>query len=164
VGELNQMERETLEKEILAIVSELIEKMGFSATVEIKNGEEEGRDVIICDIKTEDSNFLIGQYGLNLQSLQHIVRVIMRKRIEEPVNFILDVNSYRQEKNESIVRLAKNLAEEVISGKKEIVMRPMTAYERRIVHMELSQNDQIKTESIGEGESRRIVVKPIEMA
>ncbi|MFA5961404.1 MAG: R3H domain-containing nucleic acid-binding protein [Parcubacteria group bacterium] len=158
------MERELLEKEVVTIVEELIGKMGFEATVTIKNGEEEGKDVIICDIRTEDSNFLIGQYGLNLQSLQHIVRVMMRKRIEEPVNFILDVNSYRQEKNESIVRLAKNLAEEVVAGKKEIVMRPMTAYERRIVHMELSKNELIKTESIGEGESRRIVVKPMELA
>jgi spoIIIJ-associated protein len=150
-----------VEKELKEIVEELIGKMGFVATVEIRNDEEEGKSVIICDIKTEDSNFLIGQYGLNLQSLQHLVRVIIRKRIAEPVNFILDVNKYRQEKNDSIVRLAKNLAEEVVAGKKEIVMRPMTAYERRIVHMELSKNDQIETESIGEGESRRIVIRPL---
>jgi spoIIIJ-associated protein len=157
------MEREQLAKEVVTIVTELIGKMGFVATVEAKEEEEEGKEVVICDIKTEDSSFLIGQYGLNLQSLQHIVRVIMRKRLEEPVNFILDVNSYRQEKNDSIVRLAKNLAQEVVMEKKELVMRPMTAYERRIVHMELSKNDQIKTESIGEGESRRIVIKPVEL-
>ncbi|MCX6761694.1 MAG: hypothetical protein NTY33_02515 [Candidatus Moranbacteria bacterium] len=156
------MERAQLEKEIVGIVAELIEKMGFIATVKVRDAQEEGKDMIVCDIKTEDSNFLIGQYGLNLQSLQHIVRVIIRKRLEEPVNFILDVNSYRQEKNDSIVRLAKNLAQEVIVEKKEVVMRPMTAYERRIVHMELSKNNQIKTESIGEGESRRIVIKPLE--
>jgi spoIIIJ-associated protein len=156
------MEREQLAKEVVTIVTELIGKMGFIATVEVKNEEEEGKEVIICDIKTEDSNFLIGQYGLNLQSLQHIVRVIIRKRLPESVNFILDVNSYRQEKNDSIARLAKNLAQEVVTEKKEVVMRPMTAYERRIVHMELSKNDQIKTESIGEGESRRIVIKPSE--
>ena len=155
------MEREQLEKEIVAIVTELVGKMGFSATVEVRNGQEEEKEVIICDIKTEDSNFLIGHYGLNLQSLQHIVRVIIRKRVTEPVNFIFDVNSYRQEKNDSIVRLAKNLAEEAVTEKKEVVMRPMTAYERRIVHMELSQNDRIITESIGEGESRRIVIKPV---
>lgn len=156
------MERERLEKEVTTIVEELIAKMGFTATIETKEGQEEGKDVIICNINTEDSNFLIGQYGLNLQSLQHIVRVIIRKRLEEPVNFILDVNSYRQEKNDSIVRLAKNLAQEAMIEKKEVTMRPMTAYERRIVHMELSKNDQIKTESIGEGESRRIVIKPVE--
>lgn len=155
------MEEVLLEKEIKGIVEELIERMGFTATIEIKNGEENGKGVIVCDIKTEDSNFLIGQYGLNLQSLQHLARVIIRKRVAEPVNFILDVNLYRQEKNDSIVRLAKNLAQEVILGKKELVMRPMTAYERRIVHMELSKNNQIETESIGEGESRRIVIKPL---
>ncbi len=162
MGELNQMEREMLEKEITTIVEELLVKMGFAATIEIKDGQEEGKDAIIYNIKTEDSNFLIGQYGMNLQSLQHIVRVIIRKRLLEPVNFILDVNSYRQEKNDSIVRLAKNLAQEAVMEKRDVVMRPMTAYERRIVHMELSKDDRIKTESIGEGENRRIMIKPLE--
>ena len=157
------MERVLLEEEIVAIVAEFLEKMGFIATVEIKNKQEDGKEVIACNIKTEDSSFLIGQYGSNLQSLQHIIRVIIRKKSTEPINFFLDVNSYRQEKNESIVHLAKNLAQEAVSGKKEIIMRPMTAYERRIVHMELAQNNQIKTESIGEGESRRIVIKSVEI-
>jgi spoIIIJ-associated protein len=160
---LNNMEQENVEQEIVAIVEGLISKMGFVSSIEMKKAEED-EDVIICNIKTEDSSFLIGQYGLNLQSLQHIARVIIRKKIIQPVNFILDVNSYRQEKKDSVVRLARNLAEEVIGGKSEIVMRPMTAYERRIVHIELSKNDRIKTESIGEGESRRIVIKLIEIA
>ncbi|MFZ2188481.1 MAG: R3H domain-containing nucleic acid-binding protein [Candidatus Moraniibacteriota bacterium] len=156
------MEQENVEQEIVAIVEGLISKMGFVSSIEMKKLEEDG-DVIICNIKTDDSSFLIGQYGLNLQSLQHIARVIIRKKIVQPVNFILDVNSYRQEKKDSVVRLARNLAEEVINGKSEIIMRPMTAYERRIVHMELSKNDRIKTESIGEGDSRRIVIKPLEI-
>jgi spoIIIJ-associated protein len=158
------MDGDLLEKEIIGIVKELIEKMGFVATTEVRRGEEDDKDMIICDIKTDDSNFLIGQYGLNLQSLQHLARVIIRKRIDEPVNFILDVNLYRQEKNDSIIRLAKNLAQEALMEKKEVVMRPMTAYERRIVHMELSKNDQIETKSIGEGESRRIVIRSLGMA
>lgn len=159
------MEREKIGQEIARIVEGLVSKMGFSSTVEIKKKEEkEGEDdnTIVCNIRTEDSNFLIGQYGLNLQSLQHIARVIARKRIgDEPVSFVLDVNFYRQEKNESIIRLAKNIAEEVLTEKHEVVMRPMTAYERRIVHMELSKNEMIKTESVGEGEDRRIVIKPV---
>lgn len=162
MGILNNMEQENVEQEIVAIVEGLISKMGFVSSIEMKKLEEDG-DVIICNIKTDDSSFLIGQYGLNLQSLQHIARVIIRKKIVQPVNFILDVNSYRQEKKDSVVRLARNLAEEVINGKSEIIMRPMTAYERRIVHMELSKNDRIKTESIGEGDSRRIVIKPLEI-
>jgi spoIIIJ-associated protein len=157
------MEQESVQNEIVVIVEELISKMGFSSAVEVKKAEEDV-DAVICNIKTEESSFLIGQYGLNLQALQHITRVIIRKRILQPVNFILDVNSYRQEKNDSVVRLARSLAQEVVSEGREVVMRPMTAYERRIVHMELSKNNQIKTESIGEGESRRIVIKPAETA
>ncbi len=159
------MEREIIEREIVRIVEELVSKMGFPSAVEIKKTEDEGdKEMFVCNIKTEDSNFLIGQYGLNLQSLQHIARVIARKHFaEEPVNFVLDVNFYRQEKNESIVRLAKNMAEEALTEKREITMRPMTAYERRIVHMELSKNELIKTESIGDGEDRRIVIKPADL-
>lgn len=157
-----EQKQENVEGVIVAIVENLLSRMGFSASVEAKKAM--GVDgAIVCDIKTEDSGFLIGQYGLNLQSLQHIARVMIRKKIVQPINFILDVNSYRQEKNDSVIRLAKNLAQEAIIEKREITMRPMTAYERRIVHMELSKNDQIKSESIGEGESRRIVIKPLEI-
>jgi spoIIIJ-associated protein len=157
-----EQKQENVEDVIVAIVEDLLARMGFSASVETKKAESlDG--AIICNIKTEDSSFLIGQYGLNLQSLQHIARVMIRKKIVQPINFILDVNSYRQEKNDSVIRLAKNLAQEAIIEKREITMRPMTAYERRIVHMELSKNDQIKSESIGEGESRRIVIGPLEI-
>ena len=158
------MEKAQMESEIGAIVTELIEKMGFSITVETKSVDEKDGILVVCDINTQESNFLIGQYGMNLQSLQHIARVIVRKRIAEPVNFVLDVNSYRKEKNESIVRLALNLAEEACVKKETIVMRPMTAYERRVVHVELSKNEKVKTESVGEGEDRRISITPIELA
>lgn len=147
--------------EIDTIITELIEKMGFS--VEVKTSIAENRDglLFICDIKTQESNFLIGQYGMNLQSLQHIARVIVRKRIAEPVNFILDVNAYRKEKDESIIRLALNMAEEACANNETVVMRPMTAYERRVVHIELAKNEKVKTESIGDGEDRRISIAPI---
>jgi len=157
------MEREERNKELKEIVEGLLSKMGFASEVGIEEAEEEGKDTIICDIKSEESNFLIGQYGVNLQSLQHIARVLVRKHFTENVNFILDVNSYRKEKNDSIVKLAKSLAEEAVSEKKAVVMRPMTPYERRVVHLELSKDERIKTESIGERDDRRIVIKPIEL-
>ncbi|HLN19321.1 MAG TPA: R3H domain-containing nucleic acid-binding protein [Patescibacteria group bacterium] len=141
------------------IVGEMMEKMGFEVDIEIKTPEE-GQEAWEANIKTQDSSFLIGQYGVNLQSLQHIARLIVRKNIPEATNFVIDVNSYRQEKNESVVKMAQNLANEALLEKRAIVMRPMSPYERRIVHMELAKNDQIKTESIGEGDDRRVVIKP----
>jgi spoIIIJ-associated protein len=144
-------------------IKELVDKMGFVCDVVVEEGSEGEEKVFVCNIKVEESNFLIGQYGVNLQSLQHIARVLVRKKIDEKIKFVLDVNSYRQERNTSIVRLAQSMAEQAIQEKRAIVMRPMSPYERRIVHMELSTNSQIKTESIGEGEDRKIIISPLNL-
>ena len=156
------MEEETVNV-IRDTVKELIEKMGFFAEVEIKYEQEDDQETIICNVRTEESSFLIGQHGVNLQALQHIARVLVRKKLDTSIRFTLDVNSYRQERNSSIVKFAQAAAAEAISEKRSIVLRPMSPYERRIVHMELSKNDQIKTESTGEGEERKVVISPLNM-
>jgi spoIIIJ-associated protein len=144
-----------------SIIQELLEQMGFQAELEIGKFAEDNQENIICNIKvSEDSNLLIGQYGVNLQSLQHIARLLVRKKIEDKFNFILDINSYRQEKNQSVVEQAQSAAEQALSEGRAIILKPMTSYERRIVHMELAKNDKVKTESIGEGEERKVIVKP----
>lgn len=152
-----------IENKIKETVEELIFKMGFEGSIELRKTGEGEKETYVCDIKTQESNFLIGQYGINLQSLQHIARIMIRKKIQEKVNFIIDVNSYRTEKNDSILKMANNLAEEAIRERKAVVMRPMAPYERRMVHLELCRNEKIKTESIGEGEDRRIVIKPVDL-
>lgn len=157
---------EEKEKNFSEIIKEtaevLLEKMKMKGEIEIKEVSQDGKNNLICDIKTEESSYLIGQYGVNLQALQHLARVIVRKKTDVRADFILDVNSYRQEKNESIISLAQNMAEKAINEKREVIMRPMSPYERRLVHMELSGNEKIKTESIGEGEERQVVIRPIE--
>jgi len=144
-------------------VKELIEKMGFIVEVEIKYEQEDDQETTICNVRANESSFLIGQHGVNLQALQHIARVLVRKKLDTRIRFTLDVNSYRQERNRSIIKFAQSVAAEAVSEKRSIVLRPMTPYERRIVHMELSKNDQIKTESIGEGEERKVVISPLNM-
>ena len=145
------------------MTTDLLEKMGFKVEIDIeKNANEASSETINCNIRTNESSFLIGQYGVNLYSLQHIIRLLVRQKTDSPVNFTIDVNSYRQEKNHSIEKMTRDIAEEVIREKKDIIMRPMSAYERRLVHMELSKNSQVKTESVGEGENRRVAVKPAE--
>jgi len=153
-----------LDEIIKTTVGELLAKMGFSCELEIIHETEEGSDLtkdgVTCNIKTEESNFLIGQYGVNLQSLQHIARILIRKKTTEAINFILDVNFYRKEKSFSIIALAKSAAQQAIAERKPVVLRQMSPYERRLVHMELSGDATVVTESIGEGEDRRVVVKP----
>lgn len=158
------MENRELEQAIKETVEGLVEKMGFEAEIVIEktDGEEEAGS-IVCNVKTKESNFLIGQYGVNLQSLQHIARVMVRRKTNERANFILDVNLYRREKNDSIIKMAKDLARQAANEKRAVVLRPMSPYERRVVHLELSKVEEVRTESIGEGEDRRVVIKPADM-
>ena len=159
------MENDTQDiREIVkSTIEELVNKLGIVCEVEADEIEQNEQKTLILNIKTTESNYLIGQYGVNLQALQHISRVIVRKKTEARADFILDVNSYRQEKNESIASLAKNMAEQALTERRAVVLRPMSPYERRLIHLELSKNDQIKTESVGEGEDRRVVIKPADL-
>lgn len=144
------------------LIEETLEKMGFQGfTIGIR--EEAGPDGenLVFNISTEESDLLIGQYGINLRSLQHVLRAMARKKTEEKLRFSVDINNYRKQKVGSLEELAKNLARQAIIEKRPVIMRPMSAYERRIVHMALSENGQIKTESIGEGEERKVVIKPV---
>ena len=89
---------------------------------------------------------------------------MVRKNVPgEKIRFILDVNSYRQQKNHSVIEQALNAADEAIAQHRAVIMKPMSNYERRIVHLELLKNSEVTTESIGEGEERKIVVKPADM-
>ena len=143
-------------KIIKELLEELLGKMGFDSSVEINEADADEQEGVVCNIITkEDSSLLIGQYGVNLQAIQHIARLLIRKRTSEKARFIIDVNSYRKQKNESVIDMAKEAAEQALSEKRSIVLKPMSNYE-------LSKNDKVVTESIGEGESRKVVVKPVD--
>jgi spoIIIJ-associated protein len=159
----NEKISEEIKEEIRKTVQDLVLKMGIECQVEAKELVSQEQTDLIFNIETRDSNYLIGQYGVNLQALQHIARIIFRGKTENKINFLLDVNSYRQEKNESVASLAKGMAEQALKDSRAITLRPMSPYERRLVHMELAENDKIKTESTGEGEDRRVVIKPIDL-
>ncbi len=151
-----------IEKIIEKSAKNILNKMGFSCEITIEKNSIDEQKNYICNIETTvDSNFLIGRDGDNLRALQHLVRLVVRKQTDELVKFILDINSYKKEKNISIVELTKSLAEQAVKEKRSITMKPMSAYERRLVHMEATKNDDIHTESIGERGNRRVVIKPI---
>lgn len=144
------------------LIKETLEKMTFSDfTLGIQ--EETGPDGenLVFNISSRESDLLIGQYGVNLRALQHILRAIARRKTEEKLKFSVDVNDYHRDKIGSLEELARSLAQQAINDKRPVVLRPMTAYERRIIHLVLSENDQVQTESIGEGEERKVVIKPV---
>lgn len=143
--------------EIKTVVAELLARINISATI------EEGvlLDGPCFDIKSIDSNMLIGENGQHLLALHTVVKkIIERKFPQEQLPFLLDVNEYQRHRIEEIKDKARMSAQRVRYFKKEVVMQPMSAYERRIVHVALAEDPDVTTESMGEGEMRRVVIKP----
>ncbi|MDD3190580.1 MAG: hypothetical protein PHI66_02740 [Candidatus Pacebacteria bacterium] len=152
-------------------IIELLEVMDLEAVIEEERIEttKDGKEIFTVDLKTEQPNLLIGQYGSNLQCLQHLVGVIVKHKIlsekdesvniEEDVKFNIDVNGYKKQKKESLVKLAENMADQVTYSKNSVALRPMSAYERKVIHLEISARKNLVTESIGDNLMRRVVIK-----
>jgi len=122
--------------------------------------EEEDRDTVDLDIKVEEPQILIGQGGQTLFEIQRLLRNVISKKLGKVLYLNLDINDYKKQKIDYLKDLVKDLADEVASSKKEKVLSPMSSYERRVVHAELSQRNDVSTESQGDGIERHIVIKP----
>ena len=140
-------------------ITDLLNRINFDAKVEIDASDQNN---IVVNIQTEQGGFLIGQAGGNLNALQHIARILVNKQNDQPIQFILDVNNYRKHRLELLRELAKNMAKQALSKKVSLILHPMPAYERRIIHLSLADNPEINTESTGQEPERRIVIKPVE--
>lgn len=112
------------------------------------------------NIEVPDARFLIGERGVNLTCLEYLLKKIIQKRFPEAPRFSLDVNDYRLRKAELLREEVKSIAKKVRMYRKEIILSPMSAFERRIIHMALAEYPDIMTESIGEDKDRRVVIKP----
>jgi spoIIIJ-associated protein len=114
---------------------------------------------IALEIELSEPQILIGQGGQTLFEIQRILRIILNKKFQQNFLFNLDINNYKKKKIEYLKSLAKDSANQVALTKEEKVLPPMSAYERRIIHTELSQRTDIATESSGDGTERHIIIK-----
>lgn len=142
------------------IITDLLVKMGFEATVDIHLDDVEDLSFFCSVHVTKDQNFLIGQYGVNLAAIQHIVRVIARKRTGEKMNIIVDVNDYFAGKKTLLEKEAEKAVEEALQNNISVALRAMLPYERKIIHSFLASHASITTESIGKGDERKVIIKP----
>lgn len=119
-------------------------------------------DAPYFQIETQDSSLLIGEGGQHLYALQTIVRRVAEQKNGGPCQpFLVDVGDYQRQRIEEIKERARMGAQRVRYFKKEVVMQPMNSYERRIIHVALVEDPDVSTESVGEGENRRVVIKPV---
>lgn len=113
---------------------------------------------INIDIKGESSGLLIGYRGETLNALQTILSTIANRNFNDRIRIVLDIENYRSKREKILEELAEKIARTVLKNGKSITLEPMTAYERKIIHSKLQDNDKIETYSIGEGDNRRIVI------
>ncbi len=147
------------------ILEALLSMMGVSASVVSPAGsfvESEASAPIAFDIKGDDLGILIGRRGQTLSCLQYIVRLIVGHQTEAWVPIIIDVEGYKQRRYEALRALAWRMAEEAKANGVPFTLEPMPAYERRIVHLALAEHPDVTTQSIGEGEARKVVILPKE--
>jgi len=113
---------------------------------------------ICVNIQGEDVNNLIGYRGTTINALQTLATAIANKNSAEKIRVIVDVNNYREKRAKTLEELAEKVSKTVLKTRKSITLEPMTAYERKIIHTKLQNNDKIKTFSKGEEPHRRIVI------
>ena len=142
-------------KEILENLLSLAE---ISASVNLGAKGSGDEAVISLDIEGEDLGILIGRRGETLSSLQYLVNLIVSRRLKSRVGVVVDVEGYRQRRYESLRLLARRLADQVRSTGRSLTLEPMTAGERRIIHLELRDDPYVTTQSIGEGEARKVAI------
>jgi spoIIIJ-associated protein len=115
---------------------------------------------VFVDIMGRDLGMLIGRRGENLSQLQYMVNLLANKRSDEWIRVILDVEGYRSHREESLIGLAERVARQVARNRRPISLEPMPPNERRIVHMTLKEMPDVRTESSGEGDMRRVTIYP----
>ncbi|MFH1657664.1 MAG: R3H domain-containing nucleic acid-binding protein [bacterium] len=150
------MNQDNLEK-IKEISEEFFQQIDADAELNIRIVDDK---VVSIDLRIEEPQMLIGSRGLILVEIQHLLKAMLKKNIEEDFYIDLDINDYKKKKNEYLKQLTEALAEEVALTGKEKVMPSMPAYERRIVHMILAGREDVISESVGEEPERKVIIKP----
>ncbi len=141
-------------------VSRILQAAGVnvSRTLRAANDPETGGPII--DLSGEDSGLLIGRRGQTLQSLQLLVNLIVRKRFGDEVRVVLDVERYRERRENSLRDMATKVASRVVQSSRSITLEPMSPADRRIVHTSLSDYPGVTTESAGVGDNRKVTIMP----
>ena len=148
-------------KTIKEIIKEFFLKAGFIVEVEGKVISRNEEEIVEIEIMTSEAQSLIGKQGLVLADIQLLLRKVIKKKTEKELYLSLDIDGYKKNKESYLRDVAQSVADEVARTKQEKELPYSSSFDRRIVHMELAERKDVITESIGEGEERKIIIKPV---
>lgn len=135
---------------------ELLKLLEIQGDFEVKETEE----AIEINLNTEDSGIVIGYHGDTLESLQLVLSLCIARKLGEFKRVSVEVGEYKKKREEWLRNLAAETKDRVLSENKEIYLSDLKSWERRVVHMILQNDQEVISESIGEGKDRVLVVKP----
>jgi spoIIIJ-associated protein len=138
------------------VLENLLEKMQEKATVSAQMED----DRISLRIETDDAGLLIGKQGQTLDALQYLVTKMLAKKSRRKVRIAIDVEAYRARHHEALALLAQKYGEKVKKSGRPITLNPMNPYDRRIIHMALQEDKDLKTTSRGEGLYKKVIISP----
>lgn len=151
---LSEEEQEKAVANVKKLLEELKEELPENTEYKIIPNE----NVINVEITSEHLGYLIGYRGETLYAMQNVFSAVAGKGIENRVRVILDIEGYKAKREKTLRELARKVSKTVLRTKKAVKLEPMQAYERKIIHSELQQNERIDTTSIGEEPNRRIII------
>ena len=154
-----------MEDQLSDVLDNILGLLLLEGTYEV----EESTEGFLVSIDTKDAGRLIGARGESLEGLQLLVNQIMSRKLgagqpalsgaEGFKRVLLDVSGWRKQKEEELTQRAKEWGNQVLESGKELELEPQSPWQRRIIHMVIEEMDGLKTESIGEGRDRHIIIK-----
>ncbi len=156
-ADLSDEELDSIADEAVTVINSILGPLGIESEIEEYEGDE---NEIIMDIVGDDLGILIGRHGKTLDALQILVSAITNRRIERRFPIVVDVSGYRYRRRLKLEEIARRAADRVARQGRPVELRPMTSFERKVIHMVLRNDRRITTASQGEEPFRQVVVHP----
>jgi spoIIIJ-associated protein len=144
-----------------SIVEDLLDNMHVRANVSatyVESDADSRRPRILVEVTGDDLSYLIGRRAETLNALQYISRLILGKELGRSISLNVDIQGYRARRMEQLERIAHQMADQAVASGRRQSLEPMPADERRIIHISLRENEQVSTESSGEGNRRKVTI------
>jgi spoIIIJ-associated protein len=138
----------------VGFLKDVLDKMNVEVEIDVTEDEES----VMLKITGKDSGIIIGRRGETLDALQYLTSLVINKQTEDYKRVTIDIENYRQKREETLVKLADRLADRVVRYRKSVTLEPMNPYERRIIHSTLQNNRMVETHSVGEEPNRKVVI------
>jgi spoIIIJ-associated protein len=135
----------------------LLERMGVRT--EVEGFSKEG--TLYLEIKGDQEGILIGKHGRTLESLQVLINRMVNKKLKSAVRVVLDIDDYRKRRADTMAQMALRIGEKARRAGYSLTVGPFNAHDRRIIHLTLKEDPSLKTESLGEGELKKIKIIPL---